>query len=172
MENKFSWFFAFLFLLLAFSPSRITAQSFIKLKTENGISIERLHRYDAFLNKEVAKGHIAGAVSLVSRNGEIVHKASYGLNSLGNEKPMQQDGIFHIMSMTKPIITVGFMMLYEEGYFFLNDPVSKYLPQFKDLRVAIETSAGKDGPSQPANKEITIATRRTRSKIKVDATAT
>ncbi len=69
---------------------------------------------------------------------------------------MQEDQILHLMSMTKPIVTVAFMMLYEEGHFFLNDPVSKYLPQFKDLKVAKDVNAGLEGDTEPANKQVTI----------------
>lgn len=124
--------------------------------SDTGISAERMERYANFLKSEIDAGHIPGAVSLVFRKGEIVHEASYGYNSLKDKTPMGQDNIFHIMSMTKPIVTVAFMMLYEEGYFFLTDPVSKYLPQFKNLRVAKDVTEGKDGATEPVKNEITI----------------
>jgi len=124
--------------------------------SDAGISADRMERYVNFLKSEISDGRIPGAVSLVVRKGKIVHKGSYGFNSLKDKTPMGQNNIFHIMSMTKPIVSVAFMMLYEEGYFFLTDPVSKYLPQFKDLKVAQDLNEGKDGATVAANKEITI----------------
>lgn len=132
-------------------------QAQLEKKDVAGISSERLDRYDAFLKKEVNEGRIPGAISLVLRKGQIVHDNTYGYGSLKDKSPMEKDGIFHIMSMTKPVITVAFMMLYEEGHFFLTDPVSKYLPQFKDVKVAQDLELGKTGPTEPANTEITIA---------------
>ncbi|MBT8185055.1 MAG: beta-lactamase family protein [Eudoraea sp.] len=122
----------------------------------SGVSEDRLERYANFLKSEIDEGRIPGAVSLISRKGKIVHQASYGYNSLKDKIPMGQDNIFHIMSMTKPIVTVAFMMLYEEGHFFLTDPVSKYLPQFKDLKVAKDVNEGINGATEPAKSEVTI----------------
>ena len=157
MKNIKPLHLTFILFFLTLSFARTNAQATKKSFANEGVSIERLARYDAFLNQEIKEGRIAGALSLVSRNGKIVHNTSFGYSSLVDKKPMQKDGIFHLMSMTKPIITAAFMMLYEEGHFFLTDPVSKYLPQFKDLKVAKDVQAGKDGPTEPANKEITIA---------------
>lgn len=123
----------------------------------SGFSKERLERYDDFLTQEVAEGRIPGAVSLVMRRGQIVHQQAYGYSNLAEQTPMQQDQIFHIMSMTKPIVTVAFMMLYEEGHFQLTDRVSKYLPAFKDLEVATDVAAGQESPTEPLDTEITIA---------------
>lgn len=157
MKNKHPYYLTTLFLALVFLCSAVNAQFKEDSGTIEGVSKERLARYDAFLTKEIKEGRIAGAVSLISRNGKIVHKTSHGLSSFADKTPMPQDGIFHIMSMTKPIVTAAFMMLYEEGHFFLSDPVSKYLPQFKDVKVAKDVNNGIDGPTEPANKEITIA---------------
>lgn len=157
MKNKHPYFLTTLFLILVFLCSPVNGQFKEDSRTIEGVSRERLTRYDAFLTNEIKDGRIAGAVSLISRNGKIVHKTSHGLISLADKTPMPQDGIFHIMSMTKPIVTAAFMMLYEEGHFFLTDPVSKYLPEFKNVKVAKDVSEGKDGPTEPANKEITIA---------------
>ncbi len=149
--------FTFILSLITFAITQTNAQATIESFANDGVSIERLARYDAFLNQEIKEGRIAGALSLVSRNGKIVHNTSFGYSSLEDKKPMQKDGIFHLMSMTKPIVTAAFMMLYEEGHFFLTDPVSKYLPQFKNLKVSKDVQAGKDGPTELVNKEITIA---------------
>lgn len=144
-------------ILFIAAPIGIVAQQLDTETSIEGLSKERISRYDRFLQNEIEKGNIAGAVSLISRNDKIVHEKSLGLNSLKGQKPMGKDGIFHLMSMTKPIVTTAFMMLYEEGHFFLTDPVSKYLPQFKNIKVATDVNAGKDGPTVEANKEITIA---------------
>ncbi len=121
-----------------------------------GFSEIRLDRYANFLNKEITEGRLAGAVSYIYRNGQIVDKAAFGYSSWEAKKPMQQDNIFHIMSMTKPIISAAFLMLYEEGHFFLTDPVSKYLPQFKNVKVSLDVNEGIDGATEPAKSEITI----------------
>ncbi len=121
-----------------------------------GVSQARLDRYEAFLRKEIVDGRIPGAISYVMRKGQVVHKEAFGYSSLKEKTPIKQDQIVHIMSMTKPIITVAFMMLYEEGHFSLKDPVSNYLPQFKDLKVAKDVNEGIKGGTKPANKEVTI----------------
>lgn len=121
-----------------------------------GISLERLDRYTQFLRNEVSSGNMAGAVSLISRRGEIVHHEAIGLNSLSDDIEMAKDNIFSIQSMTKPIISVAFMMLYEEGHFLLTDRVSKYIPEFKDLKVAVDVDAGMDGATVPIENEVRI----------------
>ncbi|TFG74459.1 MAG: class A beta-lactamase-related serine hydrolase [Flavobacteriales bacterium] len=123
----------------------------------SGVSESRLGRYEAFLQKEIDEGRIPGAISLVMRKGQIVHQAAIGLSDVATNTPMAQDQIGHIMSMTKPIVSVAFMMLYEEGLFSLNDPVSKYLPQFKEMKVAKDVNNGIDGETIPALQSITIA---------------
>jgi len=145
-----------LFISFFISVTSIDAQLTNTSYETTGISKERLERYADFLTKEIKNGTIPGAVSLVIRKGKIVHEASFGYNNWDEQAPMQQDNIFYIMSMTKPIVTAAFMMLYEEGHFFLTDPVSKYLPQFNALKVAKDVTAGIEGDTEPANKEITI----------------
>lgn len=153
MKNQY--FLPLIFAFLFICVDGINAQQAqIDLPT-NGISQERLKRYDDFLEQEIKEGKIPGAVSLISRKGEIIHDAQYGFASLAEKKPIQKDNIFHLMSMTKPIVSVAFMMLYEEGYFFLSDPVSKYLPQFKDIKVAKDVNLP-EGATELLNTEITI----------------
>jgi len=158
MKNKYH-LPTFLILLL-FLVNPIYGQSVsndLPNVTVSGIDKERLNRYDDFLKNEIAEGRIPGAVSYIMRRGEIVHDVAYGYSSLKDKSPIQKDQLFHIMSMTKPIVTTAFMMLYEEGYFSLTDPVSKYLPLFKNLRVAKDVDQGTNGETEPANKEITIS---------------
>jgi CubicO group peptidase (beta-lactamase class C family) len=122
-----------------------------------GISLERLKRYENFINAEIDQGNIPGAVSLIVKDGQVVNNASYGFSNLGTKTPMKVDDLFFIQSMTKPIISVAFMMLYEEGHFMLTDPVSKYIPAFKDLKVSKHVKDGATGESEPLKSEITIA---------------
>lgn len=126
-----------------------------------GFSKERLARLDAFLEKEIVTGNIPGAVSLIYRKGAVAQHKTHGYSSLATKEKMELDEIFYIQSMTKPIVTVGIMMLYEEGYFELNDPISKYFPAFKDMSVAnfvdVEGSDEKKMELTPADKQITIA---------------
>jgi len=153
MKNRY--FFRLIFTILIFSVSGINAQPAQTDITANGISQERLKRYSDFLDQEVKTGKIPGAVSLILRKGQVIHDASFGFASLADKKPMQTDNIFHLMSMTKPIVSVAFMMLYEEGHFFLSDPVSKYLPQFENLKVAKDVSLP-GGASEPLSTKITL----------------
>lgn len=122
-----------------------------------GLSVNRLERFSSFLEEEIEQGNQPGAVVLIARRGVLAHEQAYGYDNLATKSPMQTDDIFYIQSMTKPIMSVAFMMLYEEGHFFLTDPISKYLPQFKDPKVAKDVEAGAAGETEPANKEITIA---------------
>ncbi len=132
-------------------------QSLAQEKIISGMSLDRLKRYENFIKTEIEQGKIPGAVTLIVRDGIVVQQGSYGYNNLATKTPMTSDDLFFIQSMTKPIITVAFMMLYEEGYFMLNDPVSKYLPEFKNLRVSKDVSKGAAGETEPLEREITIA---------------
>jgi len=110
-----------------------------------GLSTERLARYSAVMEEGVEAGHFPGAVAAVARNGKIAFFESYGFRDKEAGLPMTDDAIFRIASMTKAITGVAVMMLYEEGHFSLNDPVSNYIPSFKNSRVLVEseTDAGK-----------------------------
>lgn len=98
-----------------------------------GVSSVRLNRINTAMEKYVKEKKLPGLITMVARKGKIIHFEKYGV--LAEDKPMQFNTIFSIQSMTKPITSVALMMLYEEGYFQLNDPVSKYIPEFKDLKV-------------------------------------
>jgi CubicO group peptidase (beta-lactamase class C family) len=98
-----------------------------------GMSSERLNRIKPGMQKYVDENKLPGLITVVARQGKIVHLEKYG--NMYIDKPMQPDAIFSIASMTKPITSVAIMMLYEEGYFQLYDPVAKYIPEFKDLKV-------------------------------------
>lgn len=100
-----------------------------------GFSSSRLDRIKPVLHKYVDDKKLPGLISMVARKGKLVHLHSYGVMDLETKKPMQPNSIFRIYSMTKPVISVAVMMLYEQGYFQLSDPVSKYIPEFSDLKV-------------------------------------
>jgi CubicO group peptidase (beta-lactamase class C family) len=121
------------------------------------LSSERLDRYDAFYQKEIDEGRLPGVVTLIYKNGEKAHESALGYSNVSSKSPMRADQIFFIQSMTKPIISTAFMMLYEEGYFFLNDPISKYLPEFKDMKVVKDPEVGSSSGLEPAKSQITIA---------------
>nr|WP_321357684.1 serine hydrolase domain-containing protein [uncultured Draconibacterium sp.] len=99
-----------------------------------GISAERLARIDKMCEEEVAKGNLPGIVSLVARNGKIVHWKAYGVANEAGDK-MERDAIFRIASQSKAITSTAVMMLWEEGKFQLDDPISKYIPEFKGQQV-------------------------------------
>ncbi|MDA1371728.1 MAG: serine hydrolase [Proteobacteria bacterium] len=122
-----------------------------------GFVLERLGRIDAVINAEIASGKIPGAVALVARNGKIAYFKSFGFADIESQTPMQKDNMFRIASMTKAITSVGVMILYERGLFQLNDPVSKYIPEYADMRVVSEVDAnGNVSATVPATAEIKI----------------
>jgi len=107
---------------------------------EVGISSERLSRIRLVMQRYVDRNLVPGIVSLIARNGRVVHFDTVGFRDVENRIPMTSDTIFRIMSMTKPITSVALMMLYEEGHFLLSDPVSKWIPEFSDPKVAVRPS--------------------------------
>ena len=120
-----------------------------------GLSSERLERIAAAVQHRVDDKRIAGAVTLVVRHGKVAWFKSQGMMDREAAKAMQPDAMFRICSMTKPITSVAVMMLYEEGRFLLDDPVSKYLPEFKNPKVLVKPASG-EPYSVPATREITI----------------
>ena len=102
-----------------------------------GLSRERLERIDAMLEQRIAAGDLAGAIAIVARRGEVAHVSMHGVMDLETRQPMRADTLFRIASMTKPIIGVGIMMMVEENKLRLSDPVSRYIPEFRNLKVAV-----------------------------------
>jgi CubicO group peptidase (beta-lactamase class C family) len=101
-----------------------------------GLSTERLARIDEHLEqKYIEPREVAGALTLVARHGEVVHHSPVGMMDIEREKPMQQDTIFRIYSMTKPITSIALMTLYEQGRLQLNDPVHHFIPEWRNLGV-------------------------------------
>jgi CubicO group peptidase (beta-lactamase class C family) len=132
------------------------AQEFPTAKPESlGLSSERLDRIGTAVQHGIDDKRIAGAVTLVIRHGKIGWFKAQGMTDREAAKAMPTDAMFRICSMTKPITTAAAMMLYEEGKFLLDDPVSKYLPEFKNSKVRVKPATG-EPYTIPASKEITI----------------
>lgn len=100
-----------------------------------GMSSERLLRLNEVMHEYVDQGQLAGVQTAIIRKGKLVHLDTYGHADLEEKKPLQDNSIWRIYSMTKPIVSVALMMLYEEGQFQLNDPVHLYIPSLKELQV-------------------------------------
>jgi CubicO group peptidase (beta-lactamase class C family) len=116
-----------------------------------GLSSERLRRIDELVQRNIDAGEIAGAVTLVARNGRVAHLAAHGVMDVASKKPMQADTIFRIASMSKPVAAVAILMLMEDGKVRLNDPVAKFIPAFGELEVAVaKTGSGPSGPGPGA----------------------
>jgi CubicO group peptidase (beta-lactamase class C family) len=132
------------------------AQDLRTVKPETvGLSSERLERIGAAVQRSVDEKRIAGAVTLVVRHGQAGWFKAQGMADREAGDPMRTDTMFRICSMTKPITSAAVMMLYEEGRFLLEDPVSKHLPEFKNAKVYVQPVKG-DPYSIPATREITI----------------
>ncbi len=122
-----------------------------------GFSSERLARLDSTMNDWVSKRWINGAVALVIRHGKIAYYKAKGYNDLETKTPLDKEAIFRIASQTKAITSVAVMMLYEEGKFLLEDPVSKFIPSFANANV-LDKFNDKDTTytTLPAKRQITI----------------
>jgi CubicO group peptidase (beta-lactamase class C family) len=109
------------------------------------------------LIQSIDKGWIAGAVGFIARDGKIIYNRSFGVSDLENKLPMQTDNIFRIASQTKAIASIGLMLLFEEGKFLLDDPISKYIPEFAHPQV-LDKFNEKDTTftTVPSRREITI----------------
>ncbi len=104
---------------------------------EVGLSTPALERLSSAIRDRVASGHVPGAVALVARHGKVAYFESFGIRDPASGAPMTNDAIFRIYSMTKAIVSVGAMMLWEEGRLLLGDPISKYIPDFASTKVGV-----------------------------------
>ncbi len=121
---------------------------------EVGLSSAALDRLSSVIKDRVASGHIPGAVALVARHGKVAYLESFGQRDPVSGAPMEQDSIFRIYSMTKAIVSVGVMMLWEEGRLLLGDPIEKYIPDFAGVKVGVVK--GDTLETVPANRSITV----------------
>ena len=150
---------AFALGLCGLVATSISAQRLpLAVPEEVGLSSERLERIGEVFQDYVEEGRIAGAVGMVLSNGKLAYVDAWGMRDLEAGDVMEEDDLFKICSMTKPVASVAVMTLYEEGHFFLSDPIGRYLPALANLRVAnlAEASAGQEIPTERARRQVTI----------------
>lgn len=128
-------------LVVALTLPAITASPSAKPE-EVGLSSERLQRITKMIERRIAAGQLAGAVTIVGRRGKVAHHAAQGVMDRDSKQPMTPGSMFRIASMTKPVVGVAVMMLVEEGKLHLTDPVARYIPEFRDMKVAVPQPAG------------------------------
>jgi CubicO group peptidase (beta-lactamase class C family) len=149
-----------LFLILTVSLSGAQGIPKATSPEEVGLSKERLNRISTWIQTDVDKGIIPGAVVMVLRKGKIAYYEAFGYRDREKKIPMTCDSIFRIYSMTKPFTSLAIMMLAEEGKIQLVYPVSRYLPEFQDLKVGVEMKDSVTGKtvlvSEPAHREMTV----------------
>ena len=153
MRSFFAWWF-----LIGLFSTQSAAQTLVETQPEKvNLNTERLRRIDRVVQSYVDSSYIPGGVALIARNGKIAYYKAFGFSDVESRKAMQRDDIFRIASQTKAITSVAVMMLYEEGRFLLDDPVSKYLPAFKNPQViTMYNSADTTYSTTPAKREVTI----------------
>lgn len=148
---------AFLFITTAFSQTNHPVLTTAPTPEAGGFSSKRLSRIDTVLKEYVDKGRMNGAVAMIVHDGKIVYYKNFGYNDQEAKTPMPKDGIFRIASQTKAITSVAVMMLFEEGKFMLDDPISNYIPEFKNPKVLDKyNKADTTYTTVPAKREITI----------------
>ena len=144
-------------MLAALSP--VSAQGTFDMPAGAHFNPQKLARIGEFFRDQIASGKIPGAVLLIEQHGKPVYHELFGVQDVVSKKPMTDDTIFRLFSMTKPITSVAAMMLIDEGKLKLDDPVAKYLPSFARTRVGVEKKAD-DGKKVldlvPLNRPITI----------------
>jgi CubicO group peptidase (beta-lactamase class C family) len=121
-----------------------------------GMSSERLPRIHTALQRHIDAHQLAGAVTVVARRGKVVHFETHGWADLESKRPMSQDTLFRMASTTKPVTAVAVLMLMEEGKLRLTDPVSRFIPEFKDTKVAVRKPGNSEVELVAATRPITI----------------
>jgi CubicO group peptidase (beta-lactamase class C family) len=149
-----SWFgwASCLFALILARPS--LGQELPRAKPEEvGVSSTKVEELSKYMRSLVDQGKIAGGVTMMARHGKVIHLEAVGMADREEKRPMQTDAIFRIASMTKPITSVAIMKLYEQGKLGLDDPVSKFIPEFKNPKILVGVDPLE---TVPAKREITI----------------
>jgi CubicO group peptidase (beta-lactamase class C family) len=121
-----------------------------------GFSSVRLMRIDHWLAEEIQAGHKSGAVVLIARHGRLVWEKAYGYADVARRTPLRSDAIFRLFSMSKPITSVALLTLYEQGRFQLTDPLTRFIPAFKDMRVYTGQDSAGHLMLAPAERAITV----------------
>jgi len=143
-------------LLIPTLAAPLTADVPLGKPEDVGMSSDRLRRIHEAVQRHIDAGEISGAVTLVARRSRLVHFEAHGLMDVESKRPMEKDAIFRIASMSKPITGVAVMMMLEEGRLRLSDPVSKFLPEFRDSKVAVARGTSGAFYVIPADRELTI----------------
>ncbi len=135
MSQKNTFNFPLKIFLLLFS-FLINAQSTFEVSSPElqGVSLKKLNDLDSVMHSYVDNKDFSAVQTAIVKNGKLIHFNSYGYSDISLEKPLSNNDVFRIASMTKPIVSVALMMLYERGEFRLDDPVSKFIPEFKNLK--------------------------------------
>ena len=148
---------ATILLTLAIVPAARSENELPRSTPESvGVSSSRLQRIGEAIQRHIDEKHISGAVSLVARKGFVVHYEAHGVKDIESKQPMSRDTIFKMASSTKPVTGVAIMMQVEEGKIHLNDPVSRFIPDFKEMKVAVEKEGSSEIELVKAEREITI----------------
>ncbi len=158
MKTIANYFFRLIIIFCFFSNS-LFAQELLFESPENlGLSPERIDKIENVMNDLIDEGVISGAVTLVARHDKVGYLKAFGTKGAETKEKMAIDQLFRIASMSKAITTVGAMTLFEEGYFMLDDPVSKYIPEFTDMKVMVRNKSDEKEPYQlvDATSPITI----------------
>jgi CubicO group peptidase (beta-lactamase class C family) len=138
---------------VAAAPSLLAATLAVSKAEDVGLSSERLRRIHPAIQGHVDGKDFSGAVTVVARKGKVVHFEAHGMADVEARKPMQTETLFRLASMTKPVTAVSILMLLEEGKLTLADPVSKFIPEYKNPKVAVWTL-----PNDPAGAGLRLAT--------------
>jgi len=168
--KKFPLAFVSLFAALAVSLASAQEIPWAASAEDVGMSSQRLERINQAMQRHIDAGNIQGAVTVVARRGKLVHFQAHGLMDVPNNRPMTDDNVFIMMSSTKPVLGVAAMMLIEEGLIRPTDPVSKWIPEFEDMQVAVLAEPTDENISPlrvdrenlpehrlvPANRQITV----------------
>jgi CubicO group peptidase (beta-lactamase class C family) len=148
-----------LFVILLVTALSCTESQVLKEASPESVNVssDRLIRIDKMLQQGIDSGWMAGVVGFIARDGKIIYNKAFGVSDPETKTPMQTDNIFRIASQTKAIVSIGAMMLFEEGKFLLDDPVSKYIPEFANQQV-LDKFNEKDTTytTIPAKRAVTI----------------
>ena len=149
--------FIFFVILFFCSTSGLSEEIEYLAAEEAGFSAERLERIAPAMQKYIDEDLTPGILTAIMRKGKIVHITTQGYMDVENKIPLQADAIFRIASMTKPVASIALMILWEEGHFQLNDPISKFIPSFEQTKVSSTADAsGKTGTLENPKRPITI----------------
>lgn len=148
---------SFIAVTILILPTLVEAQVIQTGTKNNSVDYNKLSKIDALVNGYIQKNWLTGAVSIVIKDGQVVQYKGYGYADMETKRPMKNDAIFRIMSQTKAITSAGIMLLYEQGKFLLDEPISDFIPEFKNPVVLDKfNDADTTYTTVPAKREITF----------------